>query len=82
MKPAFWISLMLVVSLPIAMDVFRARMLPKADKEQAYLWIDLPRDAKAAQSEKAAELATDVLLDRKHELPEDLRIATSVSDTS
>lgn len=82
LKPAFWISLMLVVSLPIAMDVFRARMLPKADKEQAYLWIDLPRDAKAVESEKAAVLAADILLDRKNELPEDLRIATSVSDTS
>lgn len=82
LKPAFWISLMLVVSLPIAMDVFRARMLPKADKEQAYLWIDLPRNAKAAESEKAAVLAADILLDRKNELPEDLRIATSVSDTS
>lgn len=82
LKPAFWISLALVVALPIAMDVFRARMLPKADKEQAYLWIDLPRDAKVASSEKAAELAADVLLDRKRELPEELRIATSVSDTS
>lgn len=82
LKPAFWISLMLVVALPIAMDVFRARMLPKADKEQAYLWIDLPRDAKAAESEKAARLAADVLLDRKNELPQDLRIVTSVSDTS
>ncbi len=82
LKPAFWISLMLVVSLPIAMDVFRARMLPKADKEQAYLWIDLPRDAKAAESEKAAQLAADVLLDRKNELPQELRIAVSVSDTS
>ncbi|MFZ3232465.1 MAG: efflux RND transporter permease subunit [Patescibacteria group bacterium] len=82
LKPAFWVSLMLVVSLPIAMDVFRARMLPKANKEQAYLWINLPRDAKAAESEKAAELAADILLDRKSELPEDLRIATSVSDTS
>ena len=82
LKPAFWISLALVVALPIAMDVFRARMLPKADKEQAYLWIDLPRDAKAAESEKAARLAADVLLDRKNELPEELRIAVSVSDTS
>lgn len=82
LKPAFWISLMLVVSLPIAMDVFRARMLPKADKEQAYLWVDLPRDAKAAESEKAARFAADILLDLTNELPEDLRIATSVSDTS
>lgn len=82
LKPAFWISLMLVVAIPVATDVFRARMLPKADKEQAYLWIDLPRDAQAAASAEAAEFAAGILLDHKNELPEDLRIATSVSNTS
>ncbi len=64
------------------MDVFRARMLPKADKDQAYLWIDLPRAAKASESADAAKFAADVLLDRKSELPEELRIATSVSGIS
>lgn len=64
------------------MDVFRARMLPKADKDQAYLWIDLPRDAKASESAEAAKFATDTILDRKKELPEELRIATAVSSTS
>lgn len=82
LKPAFWISLALVVSLPVALDVFRARMLPKADKDQVYLWVDLPRDAKASESRKAAEFAADVILDRKNELPESLRIAESVSNAS
>ncbi|MDQ1344037.1 MAG: hypothetical protein QG650_757 [Patescibacteria group bacterium] len=82
LKPVFWISLALVVSLPIALDVFRARMLPKADKDQVYLWIDLPRDRKADDSEKIAKAASDVFLDRNGELPEELRAASSVSDTS
>ncbi len=79
LKPAFWISLALVVVLPVATDVFRARMLPKADKNQVYLWIDLPRDRTAAESARAAKLAGEMLLDAAGKLPAELRIAESVS---
>lgn len=82
LKPAFWIALALVVAIPIALDVFRARMLPKADKDQAYVWIDLPRDRKASESENAARLVSDVLLNKKENLPEELRAAESVSSIS
>lgn len=57
-------------------------MLPKADKDQAYVWIDLPRDRKASESENAARLVSDVLLDKKGDLPEELRAAESVSSIS
>ncbi len=42
-KTTFWISLVLVMILPIWLWVFKARMLPKSDKDQVYLWIDAPR---------------------------------------
>jgi multidrug efflux pump subunit AcrB len=41
---------MLILVLPIMLDVFKARMLPKADKDQVYLWIDMPRDNTIAQT--------------------------------
>lgn len=37
-------ALGVIVLLPIALDVFKARMLPKADKDQVYLWIDAPKN--------------------------------------
>ena len=40
----FWISLLLIIVTPIMLDVFRARMLPKADKNQIYLWVDAERN--------------------------------------
>lgn len=64
------------------MDGFRARMLPKADKDQIYVWMDLPRNQKASESEKAAMLVSEILLDREGNLPEELRIATGVSSIS
>ena len=40
----FWVSLLLIIVTPIMLDVFRARMLPKADKNQVYLWVDAERN--------------------------------------
>lgn len=36
---------MVILVAPIMLDVFKARMLPKADKNQVYLWIDAPNIA-------------------------------------
>lgn len=44
LKIGFWISLMIIMVAPISLDIFKARMLPKADKNQVYLWIDAPRN--------------------------------------
>lgn len=35
---------MIILIAPISLDVFKARMLPKADKNQVYLWVDAPRN--------------------------------------
>ncbi len=42
-KLTFWISLFLILILPIYFGIFKARMLPKSNQNQIYLWIDAPR---------------------------------------
>ncbi len=42
-KLLFWFSLFFVILAPIYLGIFQARMLPKSDKDQIYLWIDAPR---------------------------------------
>jgi hypothetical protein len=39
-KITFWVSLVLIVVLPIYFGVFKARMLPKSNQDQVYLWVD------------------------------------------
>jgi multidrug efflux pump subunit AcrB len=54
LKIGFWISLILIIILPISLNIFKARMLPKADKNQVYLWIDAPRNTNIDITEKIA----------------------------
>ena len=44
------------------LDVFKARMLPKADKDQVYLWIDAPRNTSIETTNKIAETAENLLV--------------------
>lgn len=80
LAPIFWIALGFVIALPIIFDVFRVRMLPKADKDQIYLWIDLPRNTSIDTTKQAAELASSVFFSGSL-LPEKLRVAYRVSTT-
>lgn len=57
LKRGFWISLIIILIVPIMLDVFKARMLPKADKDQVYLWIDAPRNTSIEETKKIAEVA-------------------------
>jgi multidrug efflux pump subunit AcrB len=34
----------LIIVIPPALEIFKARMLPKSNKEQIYIWIDAPRN--------------------------------------
>lgn len=36
-------------------------MLPKADKDQVYLWIDLPRSSSVEETKKAVDRASELL---------------------
>ena len=42
-KIVFWMTLFAIIIAPIYLGIFKARMLPKSDQNQIYVWIDAPR---------------------------------------
>lgn len=79
-KTTFWISLILVMILPIYFWVFKARMLPKSNKNQVYLWVDSVRWTNV---EKMLEIEKDIenFFLNNYDLPKELDIVESVSST-
>lgn len=65
LKRGFWISLIIILVVPIMLDVFKARMLPKADKDQVYLWIDAPRNTSIEKTTEIAHAAESFLVGYK-----------------
>ena len=81
LKYVFWISLFLIILSPIMLGIFKARMLPKADKNQVYVWIDAPRDVSIDQTKMIEKDLSDFLLGKAVKLPKELDIVESVSST-
>ncbi len=54
-KRIFWLSLIAVIFLPIFFGIFKARMLPKSNQNQVYLWIDMPRNTNLSGSYEVVE---------------------------
>ncbi|MDP2090638.1 MAG: efflux RND transporter permease subunit [Candidatus Gracilibacteria bacterium] len=81
LKYMFWISLFVIILSPIMLGIFKARMLPKADKNQVYVWIDAPRDYSIEQTKKIEKDLSNFLLGKAQKLPEDLNIVENVSST-
>ena len=79
-KIAFWGGLLVVIILPIATGIFKARMLPKSNQNQVYLWIDAPRSMTATDSQDIVKEVEKILLG-KEILPEKLQITESISST-
>lgn len=79
-KITFWVSLILVMILPIYFWIFKARMLPKSDKDQVYLWIDAPRGTSVDEMLKV-EKDIEIFFLKNKNLPEEINIAESVSST-
>lgn len=95
LKIGFWISLFLIILSPIYLDIFKARMLPKADKDQVYLWIDAPGNRGIETTEQIAhdvetfflwykKLSPQESISGEYQkysriLPKDLRIVESTS---
>ena len=67
--------------LPIALGIFKARMLPKADKDQVYVWVDAPRDYSIDKTRKIEEDVSSFFLGKKKKLPKDLDIVENVSSS-
>ena len=51
-KITFWLSLFIILIAPIYFWIFKARMLPKSNQNQIYLWIDAKRGNSAAKTEE------------------------------
>ncbi|EKE30233.1 MAG: Acriflavin resistance protein [uncultured bacterium (gcode 4)] len=81
LKLIFWISLGLIVILPISLGIFKARMLPKANKDQIYIWIDAPRDYSIQQTKAIEEKLSAFILNKDKWIPEELDLAENVSST-
>jgi len=79
-KVTFWISLLLVIILPISFGIFKARMLPKSNKDQVYLWIDAPRGTSVEKMLQIEKSVQDFFLNNE-KLPLDLKITKNISSS-
>ncbi len=61
-KITFWLALFSILILPIYAWVFKARMLPKSDQNQIYLWIDTKRENSAEKTEEIERYASKFLI--------------------
>lgn len=85
-KIGFWLALFAIIISPIMFNIFKARMLPKANKNQVYLWVDAPRDTPVAKMLEISEDTSNFLLCKnpkqdgaKLSVPESLCLAESTS---
>lgn len=60
-KYSFWLALILIIVIPISLWIFKARMLPKSDQNQVYLWIDIPENKNHHEIEDVRVLASDFI---------------------
>lgn len=79
-KVTFWISLLLVIILPISFGIFKARMLPKSNKDQVYLWIDAPRGTSVEKMLQIEKSVQDFFLNHE-KLPSELKITKNISSS-
>jgi len=61
-KITFWISLFVILVAPIYFWIFKARMLPKSNQNQIYLWIDTKRENSAEKTEEIEKYASKFLI--------------------
>lgn len=81
LKAIFWVTLFVIMISPIMLGIFKARMLPKADKNQVYIWIDAPRDYSVEKTKMIESDMSDFILWKVKWLPKELDIAENVSST-
>lgn len=60
-KTIFRISLFIAIIWPIYIWIFKARMLPKSNQNQIYIWIDAPRWTSIEKTKEIWEYTTNLL---------------------
>lgn len=79
-KTVFWIWLVVVIVVPIVTGIFKARMLPKSNQNQVYIWIDTTREATAYTWEEVVKEVEKFFFENEA-LPENLQVVESISST-
>ncbi|MDD3646447.1 MAG: efflux RND transporter permease subunit [Candidatus Gracilibacteria bacterium] len=80
-KTVFWITLFVIIIAPIYAGIFKARMLPKSNQDQIYLWIDAPR---GKNIEELGLIENDLInfFNNSKNIPKNLQIVDSINITS
>lgn len=65
-KITFWLLLLSLVVWPMIGWIFKARLLPKSNQNQIYLWVDWPRSWGASKMLKVENDINDFLLKNKY----------------
>lgn len=79
-KIIFWTTLVSVIFFPIYSWIFKARMLPKSNQNQVYLWVDWIRWTNAWEMLKIEDDIENFFL-KNNNLDKKLNIVSSVSST-
>ncbi len=76
----FWFMLFILLLWPIYWGIFKARMLPKSDQDQVYLWVDAPQSWDA---NKMKNVGDDIskFFDKGNVIEKDLAIVDNISIT-
>lgn len=81
-KITFWVALFVILVWPIYTWIFKARMLPKSNQDQVYVWIDAPRWWNTTKMQSVeSDLVTFFTKSWSH-IPEELQIVENISITS
>jgi len=78
-KLVFWTSLIVIIIAPIYFGIFKARMLPKSNQDQVYLWIDAPRGWNINQMKEVETDLVNFLENKDKSLEDNLDIVENVS---
>jgi len=79
-KVSFWLVLFAIIIWPIYLGIFNARMLPKSDQNQIYVWIDAPRGTNANTMLEIENYMTDFFL-KNPSLPKELDLVENITST-
>lgn len=79
-KMFFWFSLFAIIIAPIYLGIFKARMLPKSDQNQIYIWIDAPRSYSFEKMIEIEKYMSDYFLNNNL-LDENLKIVKEITST-
>lgn len=81
-KIVFWLSLFAVILWPIYAGIFKARMLPKSNQDQIYIWVDAPRWTSIEKmNDIGQEINNFFLHNSTKNIPQNLDIVSSISTT-